>query len=99
MAILFGIVIFFIYLCSMEKIKCNISKIGNVDEPVVKDNIEIGRSINGFITIKPCEGGKCVVYYDAKLFATSQIKKITSENDNEVVFETLNSIYRLTYVD
>jgi len=82
----------------MENKKCIISKIGNVNQPVVEGNIEVGRKVKGLLTSEPTEGGKCIVYHDAKCFITSKITKIVSQTDSEVVFETLNSIYKLEYV-
>lgn len=34
-----------------------------------------------------------------KLFYTSTVKKIVNETDNEIVFKTLNSTYKLSFVN
>lgn len=76
-----------------------LTKESEAPKPLHPNHIPTGRTIIGEVKIHPTKGGRCMILYEKDLkpamFYTSTIQQIISENDTEVVFRTLNSIYKL----
>ncbi len=80
----------------MKKIK--ITKVKELDDATVPNNILEGYSVTGFKVGEPVVGERFIVHRDdviRRMFVTSKVTEII----NSSTFRTLNSIYTFTEID
>ncbi|MEK6828571.1 MAG: hypothetical protein AABY15_00395 [Nanoarchaeota archaeon] len=83
-----------------KQIPCVLGKEGDVENPEVPDNVEVGLEIQGVLRDLPEIGQRFNMVHRSqergfKLFSTSPVVDIIYATDMEVKFRTQNSIYLL----